>query len=425
MDDLSRQEAEWGTGMEIRNFYDILWKRRIPQLLFYIGLTIELMIVIIDKSNYINPVEGLLFRVTFLLFALKLLGTAYTWKEWCLIVFMELIALVSYKVTGKNDIIRIVTFVAACKGIPLKQMIRYAFYVTLAGCVIIVLLAVTGIYGDMSLTADYGRKWDVTYGQSTFETRYTLGMGHPNALSCMFLMLLAMGIYIYSERLKWYGYLFLMLINIGIYGLTDSKTSMLIATLMLLASFVMTYCKFFREKIFAYLCGFLALALCIGFSVDAAAGASRVRETWLYYTYVGQVPADRHERFLLQADRFMNGRIKSLTDSERQDGTIETWSAFSGPGNMEHYFDMGWVKLFYRYGIVPGVLYCIACAALLWQFYRKRDAFGLVVFAVLAVYSVMEAHLFSVYIGRNFLLMMMGSYFFPVIGISEDAASGN
>lgn len=411
--------------MEIQNLYDILWKRRIPQLLFYIGLTIELVIVIIDKSNYINPVEGLLFRVTFLLFALKLLGTAYTWKEWCLIVFMELIGLISYKVTGKNDIIRIVTFVAACKGIPLKQMIRYAFYVTLAGCVAIVLLAVTGIYGDMGLTADYGRKWDVFYGQTTVETRYTLGMGHPNALSCMFLMLLAMGIYGYAERLKWYVYLFLMLLNVGMYILTDSKTSMLIATLLLLASFVMTYCRFFREKKISYLCGFLVFLLCVGFSVDASANALQVREAWFNYVYSEVEPSDVHGRLLLRADRFMNGRIKSLTDSARKDGTIGTWSVFSCPDNMEYYFDMGWVKLFYRYGILPGILYCIACAALLWQFCRKRDAFGLVLFTVLAVYSVMEAHLFSVYIGRNFLLMMMGSYFFPVSGPPISQISGD
>lgn len=411
--------------MEIQNLYDILWKRRIPQLLFYIGLTIELVIVIIDKSNYINPVEGLLFRVTFLLFALKLLSTEYTWKEWCLIVFMELIGLISYKVTGKNDIIRIVTFVAACKGIPLKQMIRYAFYVTLAGCVAIVLLAVTGIYGDMGLTADYGRKWDVFYGQTTVETRYTLGMGHPNALSCMFLMLLAMGIYGYAERLKWYVYLFLMLLNVGMYILTDSKTSMLIATLLLLASFVMTYCRFFREKKISYLCGFLVFLLCVGFSVDASANALQVREAWFNYVYSEVEPSDVHGRLLLRADQFMNGRIKSLTDSARKDGTIGTWSVFSCPDNMEYYFDMGWVKLFYRYGILPGILYCIACAALLWQFCRKRDAFGLVLFTVLAVYSVMEAHLFSVYIGRNFLLMMMGSYFFPVSGPPISQISGD
>lgn len=402
-----------GVKMGIRNLYGILWKHKIPQFLFYIGLSIELVIVIIDKSNYINPIEGLLFRVTFLLFALKLLATEYTWKEWCLIAGLEFVALISYQVTGRNDIIRIVTFVAACKGIRLKQMVRYAFYVTLAGCVVIVFLAVTGIYGEMSLTTDYGRDWAAIYGQNSIERRYTLGMGHPNALSCMFLMLLAMGIYVYAERLKWYVYLFLMLLNIGMYGLTGSRTSMLIATLLLLASFVMTYCSFFREKKISYICGFLVFILCIGFSVDAAAGALQVKDAWVHYAYEGYQPADAHMRLLLQADQFMNGRIKSLTNTARKDGTIGTWKVFSCSENMDHYFDMGWVKLFYRYGIVPGILYCIACAALLWQFYRKKDAFGLVVFTVLAVYSVMEAHLFSVYIGRNFLLMMMGSYFLP------------
>jgi hypothetical protein len=77
---------------------------------------------------------------------------------------------------------------------------------------------------------------------------------------------------------------------------------------------------------------------------------------------------------------------------------------------MTYYFDMGWVKLFYRYGVIPGILYCVACLALLWQIYRRKDAFGLVIFAVFAIYSVVEAHLFSVYVGRNILLMMMGSY---------------
>ena len=46
---------------------------RIPWFLFYAGLTIELVMVIIDKSNYCNPIEGYLCRITFHLFAAKLL----------------------------------------------------------------------------------------------------------------------------------------------------------------------------------------------------------------------------------------------------------------------------------------------------------------------------------------------------------------
>lgn len=394
-------------------FYNKVWKKKIPQLLFYIGLTIELGMVIIDKSNYINPIEGYLFRLTFAIFALKLLLTEYSRREWMLIAFMEFIALISYRITGKNDVIRIVTFVFACKGIPLKQMLRYTFYVTLLGCVAIVFLSVTGIYGDMRLTIDYGRGYDMSVQKGYVETRYTLGMGHPNALAAMFLMLLAMGIYVFSERMKWYVYLFLMLLNVGVYKLTDSKTSMAIATCLLLASFVMSYSKQLREKKFAYICGLLVFVICVGFSVDAAASARLVRRAEWRETYLSSYGhrSSAHIVALMRIDQKINGRIIALTDSEDNNGAMESWKLFSSPNNMNYYFDMGWVKLFYRYGIILGILYCIASLALLWKFYKEKDAFGLVIFAVMTIYTVVEAHLFSVYIGRNFMLMMMGAYF--------------
>ncbi len=399
-------------------FYRKLKKSRLPWYLFYGGLTIELLIVIVDKSNLINPFEGRLFQITFLIFLLKLLLTDYSKKEWHWIVGLELLAFFSYWVTGANELIRIVTFVAACKNIPLKQMMRYAFYVTLAGCAVIVLLSVTGIYGDISLTQAYGRESAETTiyigVEPAKETRYTLGMGHPNALSCMFLMLLVMAVYVYFERMKWYLYLFLMLLNVGVYALSGSKTSMLITTAFLAGACALTYCRFLREDRFGYLCGLLVFAACIAFSVDAAVCAQRVRDVQWNEFYYGEPLDDRHIVTLAKIDRRISGRIISLTDTEANDGMIQTWSLFSRPENMEHYFDMGWVKVFYRYGIVPGIVYLLAHLALLWRIYRRKDACGLAVFTVLAVYTVVEAHLVSFYIGRNFLLMMMGWYFFPV-----------
>lgn len=384
--------------------------------LFYAGLTIELLMVIIDKSNYINPVEGRLFQITFVLFALKLLLTKNTKKEWCVIILLEAVAFASYKITGANDLIRIVTFVAACKDVPLKQMLKYVFYVTLIGCTVIIILSVTGIYGEISLTQAYGREGAelarFTGEVLPEETRYTLGMGHPNALFCMFLMLVVLGVYVYFDKMKWYLYLFLMLINVGAYVLTDSRTGMLITTIFLVGACVLTYCKFLREKAFAYVCGLLVFSLCIGFSVDAAVHAPKVRQAQENVYIFHNPRTDKHTLMMMRIDSHINGRIVSLTNSENNDGSIETWSAFSKPNNMKYYFDMGWVKLFYRYGVVPGCLYIAASLVLLWQLYKKRDACGLLVFATLAVYTVVEAHLISVYIGRNFLLMMMGYYLF-------------
>lgn len=405
-------------------FYRKLKKSRLPWYLFYSGLTIELLIVIVDKSNLINPFEGRLFQITFLLSLLKLLLTDYSKKEWYMIVVLELLAFYFYRVTGANELIRIVTFVAACKNIPLKQMMRYAFYVTLAGCAVIVLLSVTGIYGDISLTQAYGRESAETTiyigVEPAKETRYTLGMGHPNALSCMFLMLLVMAVYVFFERMKWYLYLFLMLLNVGVYALSGSKTSMLITTAFLAGACALTYCRFLREDRFGYLCGLLVFAACIAFSVDAAVCAQRVRDVQWNEFYYGEPLDDRHIVTLAKIDRRISGRIISLTDTEANDGMIQTWSLFSRPENMEHYFDMGWVKVFYRYGIVPGIMYLLAHLALLWRIYRRKDACGLAVFTVLAVYTVVEAHLVSFYIGRNFLLMMMGWYFFPALPDSAE-----
>lgn len=394
--------------------YRNIKKSRLPWFLFYIGLTIELLIVIIDKSNYTNPIEGRLFQVTFLLFFLKLLLTDYTREEWHMIVPLELLALVSYLVTGANDLIRVVTFVAACKNIPLKQMLRYTFYVTLAGCAVIVALSVTGIYGEISLTQVYGREGAVaaryTGEALEEETRYSLGMGHPNALFCMFLMLLILGVYVYFDKMKWYMYMFMMMLNVGAYRLTDSRTGMLIGTIFLVGACVLTYCSFLREKAFVYVCGLLVFALCIGFSVDAAVYAPKVREAQ-DNTYIYNNPrADKHTLIMMRIDSHISGRIVSLTNSENNDGAIQTWTAFSKSNNMKYYFDMGWVKLFYRYGVVPGCLYIAACLALMWQLYKQKDACGMLLFATLAVYTVVEAHLVSVYIGRNYLLMMMGYY---------------
>lgn len=386
----------------------------LPRLAFFIGLTIELLMVIIDKSNYVNPIEGWLFRMTFLLFAAKLIFTKYELREWAAILFLEGIAFVSYRVTGENELIRIVTFVAACKGIPLREMLKYTFYVTFAGCLCIVALSVTGIYGNVSLTQAYGREAleNTLYigKEAEMETRYTLGMGHPNALSCMAFMLTALGVYVWFDKIKWYGYLFLLFLHVGVYVLTNSKTAMIITAAFLLGACLMRLVKPFREKTFFYLCGLLVFLLCIAFSLDAAVCAQRVREAqWNEFFYLD--PRDnRHIVALGKIDHHISGRIVSLTDSANNDGMIQTWSAFSCENNMNYYFDMGWVKVFYRYGVIPGLLYVAAHLLLLWRLWKRRDGCGLVLFVMFAVYTVIEAHLISVYIGRNYLLMMMGYY---------------
>ena len=64
---------------------------RIGEYLFTIAVVIEVLVVLVDKSNYTNPVQGRLFQLTFLLFLAKVCLTKYTFKGkgGCLCGFLQ------------------------------------------------------------------------------------------------------------------------------------------------------------------------------------------------------------------------------------------------------------------------------------------------------------------------------------------------
>ncbi len=367
--------------------------RKIGILLLYLSITLEIIIVIVDKSNYTNPIEGQLFRVTFLLAAGKILCTKYSIKEWAVLGLFGILGVVSYKATGRNEILRIVAFIGACKGTDVKKLLKYVFYTTMAGCLLLMALSAAGIYGRLALEADFGRGYT--------QVRYCFGLGHPNALHCMFMMLVLLGLYLYNEKMKWYAYIILFAMNHALYLLTDSNTGMLITFCGIFGGGVIHYWKGLKGKKWIYLAGAVVFLLCVGFSVLAA--ESRFAEPdYVIYQFRNPLVAE--------VESHLNGRIRDLYyGSIRCEGTTATWSLFSEPGN-HYYFDMGFVRVFYWYGIVPGLVYVILNIWLIWRFYKNKDGMGLVMLVVLSVYTVVEAHLISVYIGRNYLLFLMGMY---------------
>ena len=205
--------------------------KRIGELCFWLGLVTELLIVIIDKSAYINPFEGQLFRLTFLLFFIKLSLTKYSTKEWLCILVFGFIMTLSYFINERDETVRVIVFIAACKGMDIKKVMKVIFWVTMAGCATLILLSVTGIYGTVSVTADFGRGGT---GEQLIETRYVLGMGHPNALHCMLWLVVVLAVYSYADVLKWYWFVGFMAMDFVLYFLTRSKTGAIVWALFIL-----------------------------------------------------------------------------------------------------------------------------------------------------------------------------------------------
>lgn len=360
---------------------------------FYLGVISEVLIVLIDKSSFTNPIEGRLFQITFLLFFIKLCLTKYSKKEYFLIALFLGLGAASYFVTERNEIVRFATFVAACKGIDMTQCMKRVFYLTLAGCGAIILLSVTGICGAVSLTQDYGR--------GMVETRYTLGMGHPNALQCMIWALTVLGLYLYGEKLKWYEYVLLLATNVGFFLLTDSKTS-LIGALFAIVYAGLHRCNVIHKKQMIGTFGITATIGSIAISVLIAGNAYHV------YNYDWSIDRSLIPTLMKKIDGPLTGRIRSLTSSIRWEGTTKTWSLFSAPEN-NYYFDMGWIRLFYWYGVIPALI--VIGVLIIWMLYsyQKKQYMSLFLIVSFAIYTVFEAHAVSVYLARNYLFFAFGA----------------
>lgn len=364
------------------------WLKKIGEVCFWLGLFIELIIVIIDKSAYTNPLESQLFRLTFLLFCIKIALTKYSTKEWLCILLFGSILFVSYLVNERDETVRVIAFIAACKEMDIKKVMKVVFWVTLAGCVVLVVLSLEGVYGAVSITEDFGR------GEQLLETRYVLGMGHPNALHCMIWMVAVLGAYSYANQLKWYHFALLLALDFLVYSLTNSRTGVIVWAFFVAMIFVMWYSKKCRESKEIYMIG---TAIVLGCVVFAMIG-SHVENT--YYT---------PDSLMHKLDKLLNGRYQSCYAVEA--ARLENWKLFAAPENTV-YFDAGFVRLFYWYGIIPGIIYVGMNIYLLYQSYREKDYVLFAMLVAFSVYNLMEAHFISVYILRNYLLVLMGYYWY-------------
>ncbi len=365
--------------------------KRIGELCFWLGLVTELLIVIIDKSAYINPFEGQLFRLTFLLFFIKLSLTKYSTKEWLCILVFGFIMTLSYFINERDETVRVIVFIAACKGMDIKKVMKVIFWVTMAGCATLILLSVTGIYGTVSVTADFGRGGT---GEQLIETRYVLGMGHPNALHCMLWLVVVLAVYSYADVLKWYWFAGFMAMDFVLYFLTRSKTGAIVWALFILIAFAMKYFKICKENRAVYILGALLVFGCVAFAMVG----SHVENT--YYT---------PDSLMHKLDKLLNGRYQSCYAIEA--ARLENWKLFASPENTV-YFDAGFVRLAYWYGIIPAILYVGMNFYLLYQSFRKKDFVLFAMLVTFSIYNLMEAHFISVYILRNYLLVLMGYYWY-------------
>ena len=376
-------------------------------ILFHAALTIELLLMVAEKSEVPLGFESHVFRVTFLLTLLAVALMQHDKKEWAVLAAVFVFTGICYFISGKNDLLRFSAFLFAARDIDLKKTMKYSFFVCAVGFAVIALLSGAGILGDVIQVADFGRG-------NEEERRLVLGFGHPNTLlGCVFALVLML-LWLYGDKASFLWYLAITVASCFIAVGTRSRTGILMLAATLAMAIVLrlfpglknvTPLYYFSALITPVMC-VLSAVLAAGYAENAYTG--------------GGIPIHNEELFW-KIDFMLTNRISNLYYGVPQHGGIlSNWKLMAGRG-ADGYFDMGWARLFYWYGILPAALISLAIAALIYVCLKKRDMWTVLIILSLSVYTITEATFVSRYIGRSFYLLIAGVYLGQLIkGIKND-----
>lgn len=358
--------------MEPKTFFT---KNNIAQLFFFLAFMILLFVDYVSATYVSLFWAGRMIQIALLFMFCKVALTSYGWKEWIAIVILLTLGLVSYLKTDSYTAVEFILFVIAAKGIDKRKVVK--FYLIFVGG--ITLLALTA-----SLTGVFGEAYQIlNFRGNGEELRYCFGYNHPNSCHIVYLQLALAAIWLYYEKMKWYHIIPALILN-GILGFfTDSRTGVLLGTVMFIFLGTMKVWKKLEQSAALYWLDFIALAGSLVMSVFA-------------------VTIGVKNPFLQAFDRLWTGRIL-YAGIEASKSRVSLMSDV----DLQISCDMGFVKMFYNYGIV---IFGIFLAAVIWQLYlnkKSKDAAELILLLAAIIFLFGEKFSSGEFITRNILVVFM------------------
>lgn len=354
--------------------------------LFFLGLTIELVFMIINLGAYEIPEWlniGRFMQLASALFLCKILLTRYSWKEWIAIVSVIALGIISFIATkGDEWVLRVLVMLIASKNIESRMVAKYILYGTIIGSCVIVFLSMLGIGKPLVNAMDYGRGRGI-------ENRWTLGMGHPNHLHGLLCYLIMLIIYIYYKRMHLYHYLVLTVLNIGLFLLTVSRTGFLVTQFLLCATILVVYWKKEYIKKILFIGGLIAIWGTVFFTI-----------------YVGKCGV--HGRFLTMLDNMFTGRLTYIDWY----GDPATWRLFSQSDDLGRAtIDVTYGAIINAYGYVIMFAYTVLNSLLQIRLYKDKNFIGMVILLSCILYGMMENYMNAYFLLYNVIfILIMGNW---------------
>lgn len=364
--------------------------------LFLAVSCMELFMGLLRMCGITMPFSRYVLWLLTLFYAAVAASRRYTVREKAVFVILVAFGILLYVNTGLNKGIRAVFYLYAMKDTDMRRYFKAMLAVLVASTLLFAVLSGWGVMGAFTMT-------DVRADRGFDGVRYCFGYEHANSTMAVAFWALICILALCHEKQSWLlcaaltgsGYL-------ALYYLTDCRTAFVIGVAVAAGMLCVRLVRWegWPKLVFAVFALLFVLMLAISLMA-----AFHVENGWM-----------------AGIDHFISGRISQLTKypcgEEYALPYVENWHLFGGRGNHNDY-DLGYVQIFYYYGIVPAVCYllCIVCAAV--KTWKDGDAWKLVLLLGLSIHLFMESMYFSNFVPVDFLLVYAVSLLWGDYGRKE------
>lgn len=278
-----------------------------------------------------------------------------------------------YIKTGNLSLFILWLFILAAKEIEFEKIIKYSFYINVYLMIFIVASSLFGIVDNR------------IYVRSNGDYRYSLGYQYTTTIANFYMHMIIMYVYWKKKKISIISIVILMIINLAVYRLTDTRNAFGIGCLILVGAIILKYSKYFfkphRWVNYLYICAMPFFAL---LSVYATV------------SYNVNSPMMDHLNSLL------NGRLQLGKEGLEQYGINLFGNKIDWVGGIVsfevhkknyNYVDSSFVQVLLEFGVIALVFASIYFVSLNRKAIKNKDVwFGLAVFFI-ALHSILDPQL--------------------------------
>lgn len=361
---------------------DIYKKNSIEELLCYCALIMLFATKAMGELG-VSDILKLIMAVACLMLAIKLTFMKWTGKELVIAIYLNLLGILIWIFSGRYNILVTILVITSLKDIEIERALKICFWSITSFFAIHMILILLGILdSELSYSLDEG-----------IRKRYGLGYLHPNPAHSVVVVIIFLGLLAYKEKLKTCHYILLALFNFIIYYFTDSRTGMLLALLGIIGAYIL----------------YLARKLRLNKYVDVVM-RNKVIKFFISNTFIIMTAFSFIGCFLYSKYGIL-GNIGTVSARFMTASRVIENDSITLFGQRDITTDLGYIYIFYRYGVVLWGVWLAAYSMLLRKVIQNKLYVECVLILCFAMYSMIENFTGSILI--NVTLIFMSFIVYP------------